>query len=423
MKNTETTSGPHILYITYDGLTDPLGQSQILPYLKGLAGHGYRFTVLSFEKKERYQKNRALLEGLTAESGIHWVPLTFTEKPPLLSKFYDALRMRRKAASLHKQHAFGMVHCRSYIAADVGLYMKRRFGTLFFFDMRGFWADEKRDGGHWRDSHPVKRRVYRYYKNKEKAFIQNADYIISLTKAGKEELTSWACYNRRTPLAVIPCCADMDLFTLTDAEQKRQSRERWGIPQGVLVFSYLGSVGLWYMLPEMLRFFGQAKQKYPDALFLFVTPTPPAVIRKEALRAGLNENDIIIKEAARKDVPLLIKASDINLSFIKPVYSKISSSPTKLGEVLAMGIPVIGNAGVGDVEEIINNASAGLVVRDFSEVDFAEAIKAIPKLLEKSSSAIRENVRPVYSLKEGVSLYAHCYRQLFARQTAQRQPV
>jgi hypothetical protein len=71
-----------------------LGQSQILPYLKGLAAHGYRFTILSFEKKDRYEKGKALIEQLTKESGITWVPLFFTSQPPLLSKFYDAMRMR-----------------------------------------------------------------------------------------------------------------------------------------------------------------------------------------------------------------------------------------------------------------------------------------------------------------------------------------
>ena len=42
-----------VLYITYDGMTDPLGQSQVLPYLVGLSEKGYKFTILSFEKKER----------------------------------------------------------------------------------------------------------------------------------------------------------------------------------------------------------------------------------------------------------------------------------------------------------------------------------------------------------------------------------
>src|SRR5205085_6955879 len=127
-------------------------------------------------------------------SSINWVPLTFTSKPPLLSKFYDALRMRRKAEALQKKYGFDMVHCRSYIAADVGLHLKNKFGIKFFFDMRGFWADEKKDGT-WNVDHPVFSRVYKYYKKREAQYLQHADYIISLTEAGRKEMMTWAAYN------------------------------------------------------------------------------------------------------------------------------------------------------------------------------------------------------------------------------------
>ncbi|RYY01123.1 MAG: glycosyltransferase [Gammaproteobacteria bacterium] len=406
------SSPKHILYLTYDGLTDPLGQSQILPYMKGLTKYGYRFTVLSFEKKERFKKNRALIKALTDESNIRWIPLSFTVKPPLVAKFYDAMRMLKKSVALHKEDPFLMVHCRSYIAADVGLYMKQKFRTKFFFDMRGFWADEKRDGGHWRDDHPITKRVYRYYKGKEKAYLQNADYVISLTEAGRKEVASWPFYKRDVPMHVIPCCADMNLFTITDATQKKESRELLNIPHDALVFSYLGSVGLWYMLPEMLRLFNQAKKTYPNAVFLFVTPTPPSVIHSKAAELDIETSAIIIREATRKEVPVFIKASDINVSFIKPVYSKLSSSPTKLGEVLAMGLPVISNSGVGDVEEIVENANAGFIIHDFSDKDFAAAIDAIPGLLQKSPSSIRDAIHDIYSLEEGVRQYAQCYQSI-----------
>ncbi len=51
-----------VLYTTYDGLTDPLGQSQILPYLQQLCREGYQFTILSFEKRERYQKEASVIQ-------------------------------------------------------------------------------------------------------------------------------------------------------------------------------------------------------------------------------------------------------------------------------------------------------------------------------------------------------------------------
>src|ERR1700712_2446048 len=111
--------GKKVLYISYDGLTDPLGQSQVLPYLKELSKLGYSFTILSFEKKSRFKKDAALIYSLTKASGIEWVPLTFTKNPPLLSKMYDRFRMKRTAGQLQRKTHFDLVHCRSYVAAEV----------------------------------------------------------------------------------------------------------------------------------------------------------------------------------------------------------------------------------------------------------------------------------------------------------------
>lgn len=402
-----------VLYITYDGLTDPLGQSQILPYLKGLSRYGYRFTILSFEKKERFQKERAMIDDLTAESGIDWVPLTFTSNPPLLSKFYDAVRMKTVAAALQRKKGFDMVHCRSYVAADAGLYLKKKFGIKFFFDMRGFWADEKKDGT-WNVRNPLFSRIYKYYKTKEAEYLQHADYIISLTEAGKKEMSKWTSFQKNIPVSVIPCCADMQHFSLTDTEQKKKARENLEIKKGELVLGYLGSVGTWYMLDEMLLFFKMLKKKYPEAKFLFITQTPRQVIDQRIVELNLDAKDFIITQAARKDVPNLIKASDINISFIKPVYSKISSSPTKLGEVLSMGIPVIVNSGVGDVEQTVRTTDAGYVLHGFEEKDFEKAVQSIPALLQKSPAAIRQAAEPIYSLEKGIQLYLSCYRQVLS---------
>lgn len=402
-----------VLYITYDGLTDPLGQSQIVPYLKGLSYYGYEFTILSFEKKERFLKGRQQVEKLLKASNINWEPLPFTSRPPLLSKFYDALRMQRTAYKLQRKHGFQIVHCRSYVAADAGLHLKKKFGVKFIFDMRGFWADEKKDGS-WNVSNPLFKKIYQYYKRKESQYLQYADYIISLTHAGRNEMLNWAAYNKNIPVQVIPCCADMDLFSLTNSEEKKLSREQMRIPNGELLLSYLGSIGTWYMLDEMLLFFKKLKAKYPGAKFLFVTHSPRSIIESKIEELELSKEDFIIREAARNEVPFLIKASDINISFIKPVYSKISSSPTKLGEVLSMGIPIISNSGVGDVKSVIESSQAGYVIDSFNEQELEGAIEAIPALLKKSPANIRNAVKDIYSLERGIDLYLSCYKQVLS---------
>ena len=76
-------------------MTDPLGQSQVLPYLVALSERGYQFTILSFEKPARFEKEKAIITDITRKAGINWIPLTYTKNPPVLSKMYDRWRLKK----------------------------------------------------------------------------------------------------------------------------------------------------------------------------------------------------------------------------------------------------------------------------------------------------------------------------------------
>ena len=80
----------HIIYLTYDGITDPLGQSQILPYLCGLVHkEKFKITLVSFEKTENYKENKTLILEITKKNNIKWIPLKYSKRPPILSTIWD----------------------------------------------------------------------------------------------------------------------------------------------------------------------------------------------------------------------------------------------------------------------------------------------------------------------------------------------
>ncbi len=62
-----------ILYLSYDGMTDPLGQSQVLPYICGLAKHGYTFTLISCEKPQRFAANKHIIISIHNRGEIYAV--------------------------------------------------------------------------------------------------------------------------------------------------------------------------------------------------------------------------------------------------------------------------------------------------------------------------------------------------------------
>jgi hypothetical protein len=150
-----------ILYLTYDGLTDPLGQSQILPYLEGLAIKGYKVQIISFEKKDRFESGKLTIENrINKFENLTWNPLFYHLKPKIFSTIYDLYCLKRKSTEIIKKHDVKIVHCRSYPTSMIGLGLKRKLGVKFIFDMRGFYIDERFDGNIWNKNNLIWKNIY-----------------------------------------------------------------------------------------------------------------------------------------------------------------------------------------------------------------------------------------------------------------------
>jgi glycosyltransferase involved in cell wall biosynthesis len=401
-----------ILYISYDGMTDPLGQSQVIPYLQGLSAHGYQFTILSFEKKERFRKNETILRKLLDTAGIKWEPRFFSKNPPVLSKLYDAWKMKKTVSALHKKEKFDLVHCRSYVAAAAGLRLFKKSNTPFLFDMRGFWVDERVDNGQWKLSNPFFRAAYRLYKKKEKAYLSQSAHIISLTHKGKDELVN--SYNVVAgKVTVIPCCADLAHFDYTknDPVQINEARARLQISPGDRVLIYLGTLGGWYLTEEMLVFFAELKKKIPAAKFLFITHDSRESILTKAAGKNISEADIIVQPAGRAQVPLYLALAEWSIFFIKDAYSKKASSPTKQGEIMAMGIPLICND-IGDTGYIVRETRTGLVANELSVKEYGTMVDKIDLLNKLDKSHIRASAFKYYDLRDGIEKYLDVYNRI-----------
>ena len=399
-----------VLYLSYDGMSDPLGQSQVLPYLAGLTRRGHRITLVSFEKGMRSAAEMETARQACASAGVEWHPLRYHKNPPILSTVVDVLTMLRAAGRLHRAKRFDWLHCRSYVAALVGLAMKRRHGTRFLFDMRGFWADERIDGGLWRRGNPVHRAVYAYFKRKEADFVNEADHVVSLTESARNILL--AREDRAPdapPISVIPCCVEFEAFRPAGPEERAATRRELGISIERRVSVYLGSIGTWYMLDEMLDCFAVQLERKPDALFLIVSRDDPEPIRRAAAAKGIPDHALMIRSASRAEVPHFVGAADYAISFIRPTYSKTASCPTKLGECLALGIPVLTNGGVGDVARVIADTGGGVLVEQFNEQAYDQALQAL-EAIGTSPTQRRDGARRWFDLDEGVDRYDRIYR-------------
>jgi glycosyltransferase involved in cell wall biosynthesis len=399
-------------------MTDPLGQSQVLPYLKGLSNEGYQIHLASCEKKAQFKKWGKEVQVTLAGHSIHWYPVNFYRWPSLLSTLYNYWRLRQKARQIVKNQPITLLHSRGcYLTSLIALPLKRKYNLKYIFDMRGFWVDERVEGGLWNLKNPFYKILYRYFKKKERQFFSNADITISLTQKGKEVIHNFKHLpNQPIPIKVIPCCVDTSHFKKSDTPPKEIAQKHGlnNLNIDSLVLSYLGSIGTWYLLDEMLRFFKVLKEKYPNAQFLFITTESATPIYQKAQQLNIDPQSLFIQSAPYQQVPELLQLSNISVFFYNPTFSKVATSPTKQAEIMSLGIPVICNEGVGDTPNIVKKNQVGAVVKSFNHKEFQRVTNEVDQLLTISPSHIRSVAIKYFDLKMGIKKYAETYQSLIS---------
>ncbi len=396
---------PGVLYISYDGMLEPLGQSQVLAYLKRLAD-GRRIHLISFEKAEDWanvaERERLALD--IAASGIVWHPLRYHKRPTALATVWDIACGTGLGLWLVLRHRLRIVHARSYVPSVMALPIKRLTGVKYLFDMRGFWADERVDGNLW----PRTGRMYRVAKGFERRFLLAADHVVSLTHAAVTEIQRFPyLQGRMPPITVIPTCADLARFNPMPHEGESVG----------FVLGYVGSVGAWYLFDEVAACFAKLLRLRPDARFLIVNRGEHAYIRERLAAAGVPDDAVELTTATHAEIPRLITRMDAGIFFIRPVFSKQASAPTKLAEFLGCGVPCLGNAGVGDMAEVLEGERVGVALRAFDQASLAAGLAQLLALAADPSTAARcmAAAQKHFSLDEGVKRYAEMYKQLSAR--------
>lgn len=399
-----------VLYISHDGVREALGRSQVLAYLYGLSGKGVSICLLSFEKGWRDPRARAELDRLRQEieaRGIRWRWLRYHRRPTILATFYDVVQGAIWAAWFVVRERIGIIHARSYVPALIGWMLKRLFGAKLLFDMRGLWADQRVEGGLW----PQNGLRYRLAKAFERRFLREADAIVSLTQAARPEIERLAPFaTAKSRITVIPTCVDLGQFRV---DEPARVRPHLGL-EGRFPVIYAGALGTWYLLEEMLHFFAVLRDRVPQAHFLILSSASPQLIRTALARAPVPAPDVIIAAVPFAEMPVWLAVGRLGLFFLRPAFSSIAACPTKLGEFLACGVPVVISAGIGDADALVRRERVGVVVEKFTLAEFQRAVDEVLELLQDDglTHRCRRVAEREFSLAIGVDRYLGIYRRL-----------
>jgi glycosyltransferase involved in cell wall biosynthesis len=394
------------LYICYLSLEDPLVHTQVVAYLSGLAGRGHTIHLLTFETSRLTRDRRLAARSELARLGIVWHGLRYHKRPTLLATGADVLTGGICAAWLLHRHRLKAVHARSHVPAAMALLARAAARFRLIFDIRGLMAEEYEDAGRWRrDSLP-----FRLAKAVERRALKRADGVVVLTERVRQYLFG----DQEAPsVQVIPCCADTERIE-AGRDGRDTMRARLGL-DGRTVLVYVGKFTGWYMEREMVEFFAIARDRRPDMHFLILTQSEPELVQREFERVGIEQTSWTITHCQPALIGQYLAAADAGIAFIRPSFSKISSSPTKVGEYLAAGLPLICISGVGDVDELLRSHRVGVLLNRWEPSSLARGAEALERLIgdpdagERARFAAREKLSLATT---GIPAYDALYRDL-----------
>lgn len=394
-------------------MLENLGQSQVLPYLRGLARRGVEIDLLSMELSTADRDSIAALGDELRGSGIRWSPLTRRRDPRLSVKIAESALGVMKALGTSLARRPDVVHGRSYLptaVCDVVASTVPRARLLF--DCRGMLGDEYVDAGYWtRD-----RLEYKLVKRYEARAFRRADGVVVLTRALERWVVERGWLGPRTHIEAVPCCVDLEKFR-HDAAARTRLRQELGIDDALVVL-YAGSLGTWYCEDEVARFTGMIKRAAGRRVaFVLLTGSAPEVLVERLRSEGIADADIVVRKVPPPEMPAYLSVGDLAVSFIKSCFSKKGSSPTKVAEYLACGLPVVLNGDIGDQAVLADEPAACVVVPDFGSDTLAAAVAPALALaarpVEQRLAASRRVAEARFGVEDvGVARYERLYRMM-----------
>ena len=184
-----------------------------------------------------------------------------------------------------------------------------------------------------------------------------------------------------------------------------RNRRILSLPKKRPVLGYCGTLVAWQCKNEMFTLFGEIHKRYKDVFFAVLTQTPyHKEVRQLMAAHGIKEKDFLVQEVAFNDVSAAV--SQFNAGVMLRKWSPVNrvASPTKFGEMIAAGVPIVTTDGIGDFSEDVRKNDFGVIVplceldaQQFSDETCADVYRLLVEKRNESRSFIEKAVEFCHS--------------------------
>jgi glycosyltransferase involved in cell wall biosynthesis len=403
----------NVVYISLTGMTEPLGESQVVQYLLELVKNNSIF-LLSFEKPtraEKYNRMRAILN----KADIKWHFFKYSNRFGIFSTGFQIIQAFILLIKLIKKNDIQVIHARSLIPAIIGLLLAKICNVKLLFDIRGFAIEEKIVDGRLKP----RSMLTWLLKKVESTVYKMADHVVSLTHSSRPILEKQYQVHSDN-LTVIPTCANAELFKVFSSDEKAVLRVTSGFSASDFIILHNGSLNYWVDFEAEIKLFEELHKLNSDIKFIFLNKGQHDLIEMYLEKSTLNRNHCSIVSADFNEVVQYLNISDLCVFFVKPSFAKQASAPTKFAEMVACHLSSVTNTQYGDMEYYINTYKVGLLLNliDLHQNPAQAAYKVINYIAEyqQAKPSIQQHFSDLFtehfSKQIAVARYQEIYNKL-----------
>jgi hypothetical protein len=361
-------------YLTFDSLTEGVGASQALAYVRKIALNR-PINIISFEKE---MPSPALIADVISEN-LRWTPLEFGR----YGLFGGISRVIRMCWRLDSKK---VTHARGNLAALAALLRSPKY---WIWDCRSLHADQRRALS------SSKKRTLSFLAMGliEHLLAKRSTSIIVITKSVIPVFIS-RFKIAKDKMTMIPTCVDTERFVVR--QRSEDSYIKILLPG---TFSPAYDVELMQKIITKLR---QGRK-------VWVTVATSV----GATNAWKSFDYDSLVSVSHREMPNLVAENDLGMSIWKNDLGicLTSVASTKVAEFLACGRPVLVNSLQGDIGKLVQEYSLGVSTQGSSDIEIENYVNEIIKLLkdpqtEKRCRAIAEEQ---FNLNRAVQLLLGIY--------------
>ncbi len=255
-----------------------------------------------------------------------------------------------------------IIHCHDLDTMAEGVMAKRKLRVPLVFDAHDDYVQMVH-------SYPLlvlAGRIFRPY------LLNRADRIITVNPILKQT------YKRYKPTTILMNLAPHDFIETGIAENPKMAERliRELDLKGKMVVTYHGMLGDNKGIPELLDTAKILLEPAPDVRFLVVGGGEKlGTYREEARKRGINSNVTFTGPVQNHQIPVYLSISHISYCVQRLQYSNITT-PVKMLEGMAAGIPILANSGFPETERLIRKKKLGVLV-DLEPKAIAMAIQEL----------------------------------------------